>query len=59
MKVGGGYKEKHRELVSCPGFRKYLVRGSLAVHFQIQHGMSKEVPGQDGEGEGRGYEPIN
>ena len=55
--AGGEYKERQKKWVSYPDFGKYLNRGSLAAHFQTQHGIVKGFPIQEGEGEGGGENP--
>ena len=55
--VGRNYKERQQERVSCPECGKDSARGSLAARCQTQHGVVKEGPGQEGDGEGRDDEP--
>ena len=54
---GRSYKERQREKVHCPYFRKYLEMGSLSAHFQTHHGVAKEGSGQERDKEGGGDEP--
>ena len=51
------YKESQRDRVHFPDCGKYLAKGSLAVHGQNQHGMSREGLVQEGDKEGGGDKP--
>ena len=51
------YKERQRERFSCPEFGKYLTRGSLDVHCQAHHGVTKGGPAPEGDGEVGGDKP--
>ena len=54
---GRSYKDIQQEQISCPEYRKDLMRGSLAAHCQNQHGVTKGGTVQEGKIEGRGDEP--
>ena len=54
MGTGRRYKEIQWERVNYPEYGKDLTRGSLAVQFEIQHGVAKGGSGHEGDGDDGG-----
>ena len=55
MIEGRSYHERQGERVQCPGCGKDLVKGSLSIHHQTQHGVARGGAGKkDDDGDGNG-----